>query len=211
MAYNFEGITILVIEDNQAVKKLVCDVLKVFGVGNIIVASDGAEGFSRFVDYNPDIILTELVLDELDGPDLIEKIRQDEYSPNPYVPIIVLTAFSEMKRIERARDSGVNEIMTKPFTARDLYGRMAYVIENPRKFVITDDFMGPDRRRRKNTFYKGPRRREEDPIDSRDYNEQTPLSIYTGKQQRKKSSKKDRDKNNKDKGNTDNDIDIDFI
>ena len=228
MAYNFEGITILVIEDNTAIITLISDVLKVFGVGNIIFADNGNQGFKRACDYNPDIILTEIVLQELDGPDMIKKIRTDPNSPNPYVPIIIVTAFSELKRIETARDSGVNEILTKPFSARDLYTRIAHVIENPRQFVLTDDFQGPDRRRRKGDFYHGPKRRYDD-ADSVDEKGNRRFSIYTGKPAtgvhdknviRKLSKKPDDKKDDKKqaddqkKGGDDDydlDIDIDFV
>lgn len=205
MAYNFEGITILIIEENSALMSLTSDILKIFGVGNIVSAKDGEEGFKRFVDYNPDIIITELSLNKLDGPEMIEKIRTHPHAPNPYVPVIVVTAFSELRRIESARDAGVNEIMTKPFTARDLYARIAHVIEHPRKFVITNDFLGPDRRRRRDTFYSGPRRRKEDPETHTSNSSQKP-SIYTGRSQGKKSSSKAQRFYNED-----SDIDIDFL
>lgn len=210
MAYNFEGITILIIEENPALLTLTSDILKIFGVGNIITAKDGEQGFKRFMDYNPDIIITELSLNKVDGPEMIEKIRSTPHSPNPYVPVIVVTAFSELKRIEAARDAGVNEIMTKPFTARDLYARIAHVIEHPRQFVITDNFLGPDRRRRRDTFYTGPRKRKDDPgkpdITDQDRKKKG-FSIYTGKSEPQKTSS---DKKNG-KSHRDEDIDIDFL
>lgn len=217
MAYNFQGVTVLIVEDNSAIVSLVSDVLKVFGVGNVIFAKNGEDGFKRYVDHNPDIILTEILLKQLDGPDMIKKIRNDMSSPNPYVPIIVLTAFSELKRIEKARDAGVNEIIIKPFTARDLYSRMAHVIEHPRQFVITDDFAGPDRRRKGRGLYEGPMRRYDD-ADATDKDGNRKFSIYTGRtpdlSKSSKTIKKSgvsKDKEENDKRATDSDIDIDFI
>lgn len=204
MAYNFEGISILVIEESEAISSLIKDVLSVFGVGNILFANNGRDGLRLACAYNPDIIITEIVLPELDGPEMIKKIRTSDKHLNTFVPIIVLTAFSELKRIEQARDAGVNVIMIKPFTARDLYNRIAYVIENPRQFVITDDFKGPDRRRKSQSdFYNGPKRRQQDPTDHDFYPEEPPvknspfrkskrkksLSIYTGAKGKNKPPK----------------------
>ena len=60
------------------------------------------------------------------------------------------------------RDAGVTEFLVKPFNARDLYRRIVQIIERPRQFVRSEDFFGPDRRRKRESNYAGPRRREED-------------------------------------------------
>ena len=189
MAYNFEGITILVVEESEAIRSLIKDVLSVFGVGNILLGTNGQDGLKLACDYNPDIIITEIVLPKLDGPEMIKKIRTSHKSINTYVPIIVLTAFSELKRIKLARDSGVNEIMVKPFTARDLYNRIAYVIENPRQFVIAESFKGPDRRRKpQSDFYNGPKRREKDPEDYEFYPEEPVIEVKKYSNTKKKKA-----------------------
>ena len=69
--------------------------------------------------------------------------------------------------IEEARDAGVTEFLVKPFTANDIARRITHVINRPRDFIETQDFFGPDRRRRRDdTTYKGPLRRGDD-IDLR--------------------------------------------
>ena len=70
-------------------------------------------------------------------------MRTDPASPNRYVPIILMTGFSERRRVMQARDAGVTEFLVKPFTARDLYKRLAQVIERPRQFVRSAEFFGP--------------------------------------------------------------------
>ena len=101
-------------------------------------------------------------MDSMDGLELIEKIRNDEDSPDPFVPIILMTGYSNQVRVETARDSGMTEFLAKPFKARDLYTRIVQIIEKPRQFVKNDYFFGPDRRRRKDEDYAGPVRRNLD-------------------------------------------------
>ena len=133
-----------------------------FGVGQILTAKDGERAFELYLQYNPDLIITDWMMRPMDGITLAKKIRRDKESVNPYVPLILMTGFTEKHRIFEARDQGITEILVKPFKARDLYKRLFQIIEKPRQFVKSDEFFGPDRRRREQEDYSGARRRGED-------------------------------------------------
>ena len=137
-------------------------ILSIFGFIHIYSAFDGEEGFATYKERMPDLIITDWLMEPMDGIEMIEKIRRDPNSPDPYVPIILMTGYSDRLRVEKARDMGVTEFLMKPFTARDLYSRIVQVIEKPRQFVDAGAFFGPDRRRRQNIAYSGPYKREED-------------------------------------------------
>jgi len=78
------------------------------------------------------------------------------------IPIIMLTGHATLRRVAEARDAGVSEFLTKPLTARAVIGRIGQVVEHPRSFVRTDDYFGPDRRRRADPNHPGPFRRSTD-------------------------------------------------
>jgi DNA-binding response OmpR family regulator len=59
-----------------------------------------------------------------------------------------------------ARDAGVTEFLTKPISAKALYQRILNVVANPRPFIKTKTYFGPDRRRNVNASYAGPERRK---------------------------------------------------
>lgn len=136
--------------------------LLTFGVGEVLTAKNGDEGFKVFCRENPDMVVADWMMHPTDGISMTRRIRNDPLSPNHYVPIILMTGFSEKKRVVQARDSGVTEFLVKPFTARDLYKRIAQIIERPRQFVRSEDFFGPDRRRKADTTFKGPYKRDTD-------------------------------------------------
>ena len=69
--------------------------------------------------------------------------------PNPYLPIIVVTAYTDIHHVIRARDSGVNEYLAKPVSAKSIYSRICSLVENERQFIRCRDFFGPDRLRRR--------------------------------------------------------------
>jgi DNA-binding response OmpR family regulator len=87
-------------------------------------------------------------------------IRQPGANANPYVPIIMLTGHSEKKRVVSARDAGITEFLAKPISAKALYERILNVVANPRPFIKTKSYFGPDRRRNSNPNYVGPERRK---------------------------------------------------
>lgn len=168
MPYNFDRVRVLVIEDNHPMLEICKTLLLTFGVGEVLTARNGDEGFKVFCKENPDIVIADWMMHPTDGISMTRRIRNDAASPNHYVPIILMTGFSERKRVVQARDAGVTEFLVKPFTARDLYKRIAQIIERPRQFVRSEDFFGPDRRRKADLTFNGPYKRDSDIIKMKD-------------------------------------------
>ena len=162
MSYHFDTISVLIVEDNQPMLDLVKSLLSTFGVGNIYAAKNGDDGFRLFCQQNPDIVIADWMMKPMDGISLTRRIRNDPGSPNQFVPVVLMTGFSEKRRVVQARDAGVTEFLVKPFNARDLYRRISQIIERPRQFVRSEDFFGPDRRRKAPIGFEGPLRRDTD-------------------------------------------------
>ncbi len=162
MSFQFEKLSILLAEDVIPMRQIIEGVLRNFGIHNITTAMDGQEAFQKFQKNNHDIIITDWVMHPVDGLELAQQIRHNPQSPNRMAPIIFVTGYTAWSRVETARDAAITEFLIKPFTANDLGRRITHVISNPRDFVETSDFFGPDRRRRTPVNYSGPYRREED-------------------------------------------------
>ncbi len=162
MTYQLHRISVLVVEDSQPMLEITKSLLLAFGIGQVIGAHDGQAGFSLLCQHNPDIVISDWMMKPMDGITFTRLVRNSLESPNPYVPIILITGFSERRRVLQARDAGATEFLVKPFNARDLYKRIAQVIERPRQFVRSEDFFGPDRRRLQKDTFTGPPRRYTD-------------------------------------------------
>ena len=130
-----------------------------FGTRDVYEAEDGAAGLEAFTQYGPDIVITDWVMPIFDGLELVQMIRQPGANANPYVPIIMLTGHSEKHRVVRARDAGITEFLAKPISATALYDRILKLVADPRAFIRTKTYFGPDRRRNTGT-YLGPERRK---------------------------------------------------
>lgn len=157
---DFNRLRFLVIDDNAHMRRILRTLLHGFGAREVYEAEDGATGLEAFTHYVPDIIITDWAMPVVDGLELTQMIRQPGANANPYVAIIMLTGHSEKKRVIAARDGGVTEFLAKPISAKGLYQRIVNVVANPRAFIKTETYFGPDRRRSNNTSYAGPERRK---------------------------------------------------
>ena len=157
---DFNRLRFLVIDDNAHMRRIVRTLLHGYGTREVYEAEDGAAGLEAFTHYIPDIVITDWAMPIFDGLELTQMIRQPGANANPYVPIIMLTGHSEKKRVISARDAGVTEFLAKPISAKSLYQRILNVVVNPRPFIKTKNYFGPDRRRNTNPNYIGPERRK---------------------------------------------------
>ncbi|MBI1214230.1 MAG: response regulator [Alphaproteobacteria bacterium] len=163
MSYQFKNITVLVVESTRAMFDLTRSVLQAFGVNQVYSAYSCDEGFEAFCRLNPDLVIIDWLQEPKNGLELTRSIRVDEKSPNPFTPIVLMTGYSQKRRVLMARDSGITEFLVKPFTAKALYQKIEQLIERPRHFVSSENYFGPDRRRKRQGDYSGPERRTDEP------------------------------------------------
>lgn len=141
-------LSFLIVDDNANMSAIVKTILKTFGAVHIWEARDVGEAFGIVRQYATDIIILDYNLGFMDGIDFVRLMRTATDSPNPYIPIIMLTAHTELSTVQAARDAGTDEFCAKPIAPMALYRKIATVIEHTRPYVRASDFFGPDRRRR---------------------------------------------------------------
>ena len=162
MPHDLSKITVLLVDDSLYMRRIVRSLLNGLGVREILEAEDGAAALEVFNQHPADLIITDWVMPVFDGLELTAAIRNSSSSPNPYTPVIMMTGHSERSRVINARDTGITEFLTKPISAKQLYLRIESCVLNPRPFIKTQTFFGPDRRRFVNPHYTGPMRRSDD-------------------------------------------------
>jgi len=145
--YMLENFAVLVVDDNRYMLHILREVLYALSIRKIRLAADAAQAFKELRHFSADLIITDWRMEPLDGLDFVRLVRTAKDSPNPYVPIIMLSAYTEFRLIQEARDAGVNEFLAKPVSPRALHQRIMSIIEHPRSFIRTKTYFGPDRRR----------------------------------------------------------------
>jgi CheY-like chemotaxis protein len=124
---------------------------------------DGQAAYAAACRELPDIILADLNMAPMDGLTFTRLIRQGPDERLHHIPIVMITGQTELRVIEAARDTGVNEFLAKPVSATALYQRIEASIARPRPFIEAPAFHGPDRRRRKLPDFEGTERRARRP------------------------------------------------
>ena len=154
---DFNKLRFLVCDDNPHMRRILRTLLHSFGAREVYEAEDGATALEMYSHYVPDIVITDWSMPIFDGLELAQMIRQPESKGNPFAPIIMLTGHSEKRRVTVARDAGVTEFLAKPISAKGLYQRILNVVANPRPFIKTKTYFGPDRRRNTSNCLYRPR------------------------------------------------------
>ncbi|HVI53330.1 MAG TPA: response regulator [Candidatus Sulfotelmatobacter sp.] len=142
------ALSVLIVDDNEHVRKLVKVILRSIGVNRTAEAENGRQALNIMREAVPDIVLTDWEMEGMDGLQLTRHIRRSTHSPNVFLPVIVMTGQADMERVLAARDAGVNEFVIKPLSGSALLSRIRAILDTPRPFISGGDFFGPDRRRR---------------------------------------------------------------
>ena len=111
-------VTILVVEDDTSVRNLISTTLKAHDY-RFITAATGESAVMEAASHNPDILLLDLGLPDLDGVEVIRRIRSWSNAP-----IIVISARSEDSDKIDALDAGADDYLTKPFSVDELLARL---------------------------------------------------------------------------------------
>ena len=161
----FEMLRVLVVEDNHHMSSLIRTLLNSIGIREVHEAGNGAAALDVLREKRCDLILSDLAMKPMDGIEFTREVRMSPRSINPFIPIVLITGYTERCRVEAARDAGVTEFLAKPITAQSLFARLAEIVERPRAFVRCGAYFGPDRRRKQAENYAGPWRRHDDHND----------------------------------------------
>ena len=125
---NENGICLLIVEDNNDLRQFLTSILQ--SDYHVIEACNGREGLEKAQTEHPDFILTDVTMPEMDGLEMVHRIKADKNIS--HTPIVILSAKASMDdRIEGLK-AGVNDYITKPFSATYLKQCMANIIQNQR-------------------------------------------------------------------------------
>lgn len=101
---------ILIVEDEMGLLDILVSMFTIEGF-NVIKAEDGQEGLDVALEHHPDLILLDIVMPKMNGMDVLQKLRKDEWGKN--VPIILLTNLSDSEKVEDAMKYGVYDYLIK--------------------------------------------------------------------------------------------------
>ena len=133
---------ILIVEDNTDVREFIREQLS--GEYKILEAANGCEGIAVSQGTIPDLIITDLMMPEMDGYEFSSNIRSDEKTS--HIPIIMLTAKAGLDPRIEGLEAGIDAWLTKPFHVKELHTRVKTLIQqrkNLKKQFSTSTYFKP--------------------------------------------------------------------
>jgi signal transduction histidine kinase len=110
----------LVVEDNPELREFIVDVLAVRY--RVHAANDGSKALALVPELKPDVIVSDVAMPEMDGYTLCRKLRADRETAS--IPILLVTARTEVQSVLEGFDAGANDYVLKPFHGRELLARV---------------------------------------------------------------------------------------
>ncbi len=109
-------IKILIVDDSRTSRKILKGILENAGYEVIGEATNGQEGYDRYVELKPDVVTMDITMPVLDGIEALKKIK-GEY---PEAKVIMVTAAGQKTKMVEAVQNGANEFVSKPFEPEQL-------------------------------------------------------------------------------------------
>lgn len=124
------------------------EVVRRLQISDLKVSADFAFSFEtiKFL-LDADVVFVHWPQDDRQPLHFCRAMRYHERSPNPFLPIVVMSEAATEHNVELARDAGVDEFLVCPFSAKSLEERLRSVFGQRRGFIRTESYFGPDRRR----------------------------------------------------------------
>jgi len=147
IADQIQSLAVLVVDDNQYMRKMIRNLLVNCGIKDIYEANDGIAALDAIRSIAPDVVILDWEMPLLSGAELVRIVRSPGVFPMPDVPIIMLSGHGERWRVVEAVRLGVNEYLIKPVSAKALYDRLVSIMMQPRPVVQLGDYYGPEPRK----------------------------------------------------------------
>lgn len=116
-----EAKTVLVVEDKASLTQMLQFLFLSKGL-SVQIAFNGKEALEKAGSIVPDLILMDIMMPEMDGLEVLEKLKGDPLTAS--IPVIMLTARKSREDMQKARDLGAVEYITKPFKAVEVVDKV---------------------------------------------------------------------------------------
>ena len=134
-----EHLTLLIVEDDEDVRDYIANAFA--STYNVVCAENGKEGLDKVRETLPDIVVSDIMMPEMDGIELCNAIKSD--MATSHIPVILLTAKDSLLDKEEGYNSGADSYMTKPFSAKLLQARINNILDTRHrlsmKFIMHSD------------------------------------------------------------------------
>ena len=143
---NLKNVNGLLVDRDLFTRGLISQMLRGFGIEKLMIAGTGEEAKQMISGNCPDLCFVEGALEDMATAEFIGWIRRQASQALRFMPVIVLSGYTQLRLIAEARDGGANLVIRKPISPQTLFDRINWVARVSRPYIETPKFIGPDRR-----------------------------------------------------------------
>lgn len=144
---HYGRLRLLFVDDASHTRLLLREMLRNTEWTNVEFADSAASAFEQIKANPPDIVFTDWQMPGKNGLDLMHAIRSRPDSPDPLLPVILLTAVGDAEHVLDALNAGAAGFLVKPISLSRITERVVSVVTRQRPFIVSPSYIGPDRRR----------------------------------------------------------------
>ncbi|MCG8632510.1 MAG: response regulator [Desulfobacterales bacterium] len=122
-----DKLSLLVVEDSNAIRNLIVSILKKNGIGKITQASDGKQALDAVTVLRPDLIISDLEMPRMNGVELLGTLQKNPEFKN--IPFVVLTSKTQDATFKKIMKMGATDFIRKPFGEEELMVKLKSVAE----------------------------------------------------------------------------------
>ena len=144
----FDQVDTLIVDPNKGARDGIRNILLNTGFRAVrfgYTAEDIREGFK---DATPDLLICDTELTDEDMSYVVSEVRHHKLGKNPFIPVIATTWTPTKEMVRKVIESGVDDLLTKPLSTGQLMARIKTLVHARKPFVVTSDYIGPERRKR---------------------------------------------------------------
>lgn len=152
-------VDVLMVDPDLNSRSILKTVLGSSGFRNLHVANSMGDLNRRITETVPDLLICDCHLPDGDFFDFVSRVRHHEVGRNPFVAIIAMTRRPDPEIVRRVSDCGADHLVVKPYSTAQMTDRIMQLVETRKMFVVTSNYVGPERRNDPTRASKVPRMR----------------------------------------------------
>jgi len=145
--YDLKNVQTFLIERETNTRRLLRGILARMGMDKIQEYATVAEATAAFATNMPDLIIVDCDPPEGEGFRFVQQLRHSHHATNPFACVVATTWQPTQPLMVRFTASGADDLIVKPFSTKQVQDRVVNLVEHRKDFVVTSDYIGPDRRK----------------------------------------------------------------
>ncbi len=143
---DYTKLKLLFVDDDSLIRRFLREILRNSFWRNAEIVESVPAAFEQIKSNTPDLVFTDWAMEGENGLDLIRAIRERPDSPDPLLPVVLLTANGDVAHVLGGRVAGAAGFLVKPISLERITERVIDVVTRPRPFIVSPRYVGANRR-----------------------------------------------------------------